>query len=89
MDATYTLIVQCMRAWVGVVAEFTANTPFPHFAEDAFLELPDCNPTIWRVKSHHTRIGYDERQNLNCVTIVIVDSHMLDDDPPPEIVRSN
>jgi hypothetical protein len=70
------------------MAQFTSNTPFPYLQKGATLELTDCTPSIWTVKSSHTRIGYDERQNLTCVTILIVDSPLLDD-PDQEIVRSD
>lgn len=89
MDASYVLMVQCMRDGVDVVARFTANTPFPHLPVGATLELPDCKPAIWEVKSYHTRVGYDERGNLTCVTIVVVDSSIFESGCPVEVVRSD
>ena len=79
MDATYILILQCKRQEVGVVAEYKANAPFPYYPEGSLLELPDCNPRTWNVISFVNRIGYDERGELNCITILIVDSPVLDD----------
>jgi hypothetical protein len=76
-----------MRDDAGVMAQFTANTPFPYLAKGAALELPDCSPSKWDVQSCHTRIGYDERNNLTCVTIVVVDSPAFDESPSPKVVR--
>lgn len=77
MDVIYRLIIQTRRE-VGVVAEFTGNTPFPHLDKGASLELPGCSPSTWDVNGYHTRIGFDERGNLTCVTILMVSSPVLD-----------
>jgi hypothetical protein len=77
MDIVYKLIVQTRRE-VGVVAEFNGNTPFPYLDKGDSLELTGCRVATWDVYGRHTRIGYDERGNLMCVTILLVSSPVLD-----------
>jgi hypothetical protein len=75
---TYILIVQCMRPEIGVMAEYTASTPFPHFSAGDMFELLDCEPRTWDVKSTIHRITTGEGGAVLCATIVVADSSVVE-----------
>ncbi len=75
---TYLLIVQCTRPGVGVVAEYVASTPFPHFQEGGNLELLDCNPRTWDVGSSVHRIAVGKDGGVVCSTILLADSPVIE-----------
>jgi hypothetical protein len=79
----YKLIVQCVREHGGgVIAEYTANSPFPPIGKN--LELLNCDPQTWDVHDQVTRILLDS-EGIHCVTLLLVDSPVLDnrDRRPP------
>ena len=79
----YRLIVQCVRKHVGVIAEYTASSPFPSIGKN--LELLNCDPQMWDVHDQVTRILLDS-DGIHCVTLLLVDSPVLDnrDQRPPD-----
>ena len=81
----YSLIIQCVRPHIGVVAEFSSGTPFPPLIHGGHLELLDCDPVTWDIFDSTTRI-LKERTAIFITTLVLVDSPVLDnsDRRPPE-----
>jgi hypothetical protein len=75
---TYFLIVQCVRPEIGVMAEYAASTPFPHFSPGDMFELLDCEPSTWDVRSVIHRITGGKSGNVLCVTLLIADSSVVE-----------
>lgn len=75
---TYSLIVQCVRPEIGVVAEYTATTPFPHFAAGDMFELLDCEPTTWDVNTAIHRVIKGKGGHIFCITILLADSPVVE-----------
>ena len=73
---TYLLIVQCTRPEIGVIAEFTASTPFPTF--QGHLELLECYPTTWDVGNAIHRITTGNDGSVICVTLLLADSPVVE-----------
>jgi len=78
LPITYILIAQCIRAEIGVIAEYTATTPFPNFQCGDHLGLLDCEPTTWDVTDKVYRIATGDDGSVRCVTLVLVDSPVLE-----------
>lgn len=74
----YLLIVQCVRTEIGVMAEYVASTPFPHFQEGSSLELIDCDPKTWDVRGVIQRITTDKTGGVFCATLLLVDSPVVE-----------
>jgi hypothetical protein len=74
----YSLIVQCVRSEIGVVAEYTASTPFPHFSAGDGVELLDCQPRTWDVTAVVHRIAKGDNGHVHCVTILLADSPVVE-----------
>ena len=75
---TYLLIVQCVRPEIGVIAEYTASTPFPHFSAGDMFELLDCEPRTWDVNSAIHRITTSKGGHVVCATILLTDSRVVE-----------
>ena len=75
---TYLLIVQCVRPDIGVMAEYTASTPFPHFSAGDMFELLDCEPCTWDVRSATHRITTEKGGHVFCATILLADSPVVE-----------
>jgi hypothetical protein len=75
---TYLLIVQCVRREIGVMAQYTASTPFPHFSGGDMFELLDCEPSTWDVKSVIHRITTGKDGHVFCATVLIADSGVVE-----------
>jgi hypothetical protein len=74
----YLLIVQCVRREIGVMAEYIASTPFPHFQTGGHLELSDCDPRTWDVIDSVQRIAVDEGGGIVCTTLLLADSPVVE-----------
>jgi hypothetical protein len=74
----YSLIIQCARPEIGVMAEYTASTPFPHFSAGGGLELVDCKPRTWDVTDVAHRITTGDDGQVVCVTILLADSPVVE-----------
>ena len=74
----YSLIVQCVRTEIGVMAEYTASTPFPHFSTGDQFELLDCEPSTWRVTDVVNRITTGDDGHVFCATILLADSSVVE-----------
>lgn len=75
---TYLLTVQCVRPEIGVMAEYVASTPFPHFPKDGHLELLDCDPRTWDVIDTFQRITSDKNGSVVCATWLLADSPVVE-----------
>ena len=75
---TYTLIVQCIRKEIGIIAKYTASTPFVDFHQGSNLELFDCEPRNWDVHDLVQRIAKNEDGNIVCITHLVVDSPVVE-----------
>lgn len=75
---TYSLIVRCARPEIGVMAEYTASTPFPHFSAGDKFELLDCEPRTWDVNSAIHSITTGEGGHVACATILLADSPVVE-----------
>lgn len=75
---TYSLIVQCVRPEIGVVAEYNASTPFPHFSAGVMFDLLDCEPRTWDVTGVVHRITTGNDGDVFCVTILLADSPVVE-----------
>lgn len=75
---TYLLIVQCMRREIGVMAEYAASSPFPHFSAGDAFELLDCEPSTWDVKSVIHRITTGKGGHVFCATLLVADSPVVE-----------
>ncbi len=75
---SYLLIVQCERPEIGVMAEYAASTPFPHFSSGATLELLDCEPRTWDVRFVTHRIVAGKAGQVVCSTLLLVDSPVVE-----------
>jgi hypothetical protein len=75
---TYLLVVRCVRPEVGVMAEYTASTPFPHFSSGDTFELLDCEPNTWDVNAAVHRIAKDKDGHVICSTILLADSPVVE-----------
>lgn len=81
MDAkpiTYILMIQCTRPEIGVVAEYSASTPFPSFHSGTHLELLDCEPRTWDVGDSIHRIATGNDGGVVCLTLLLVDSPVVE-----------
>lgn len=74
----YSLIVQCVRPEIGVLAEYAASTPFPHFSAGDGFELFDCEPRTWDVTDVAHRITKGDDGHVLCVTILLADSPVVE-----------
>ena len=74
----YTLIIQCVHQEIGVVAEYTASTPFPNFLAGDSFELLDCEPNTWDIVSIYQRIVKSEKGQVCCATILLVNSPVVE-----------
>jgi hypothetical protein len=74
----YLLIVQCIRPEIGIMAEYVASTPFPHFQKGGHLELLDCNPVTWSVTDSVQRITADNDGGVICATLLLADSPVVE-----------
>ncbi len=74
----YTLIVQCVRTEIGVVAEYHATTPFPNFQKGGHLALLDCYPTTWDITDKVERIACGSDGAIVCSTLILVDSGVVE-----------
>jgi hypothetical protein len=74
----YSLVVQCVRPEIGVIAEYKASTPFPHFSAGDMFELFDCEPRGWDVNCASRRIISDKDGQVYCTTILLVDSPVVE-----------
>jgi hypothetical protein len=75
---TYSLIVQCVRPEIGVMAEYTASSPFPHFSAGDMFELIDCEPRTWDVTSVLHRITTGNDGHVFCATVLLADSPVVE-----------
>ncbi len=74
----YSLVVQCVRPEIGVVAEYTASSPFPHYPKGSFLELYDCEPRTWDVHDSVQRIYTGRAGQIHCLTLILADSPVVE-----------
>lgn len=74
----YRMIVQCVRAEIGIIAEYEASTPFPAFKSDDSLELLDCDPRTWDVNFAVHRIGTAQDGRVFSTMLVLVDSPVVE-----------
>ena len=75
---TYSLIIQCVRPEIGVVAEYKASTPFPPFPAGAMFELYDCEPHTWNAHDSVHRIVEGKDGSINCATVLLADSPVIE-----------
>jgi hypothetical protein len=75
---TYTLIVQCARPEIGIMAQYIASTPFPHFPDGGSLELLDCDPKTWDVCFSTQRIASGKDGSVFISTLVLADSPVVE-----------
>jgi hypothetical protein len=75
---TYLLIIQCVRPEIGVMAEYTASTPFPHFSAGDMFELLDCEPRNWDVDGAIQRIAESKDGHVICATVLVADSPVVE-----------
>jgi hypothetical protein len=75
---TYVLIVQCVRPEIGVMAEYTASTPFPAFSKGTRFELLDCEPRTWDATDVIHRIFKEKGGRVVCATILLADSSVVE-----------
>ena len=81
MDAkpiTYILMIQCTRPEIGVMAEYTASSPFPAFQRGDHMQLLDCEPQTWDVGDSIHRIATREDGSLVCLTVLLADSPVVE-----------
>lgn len=75
---TYILMIQCTRPEIGVMAEYTASSPFPTFHRDTHLDLLDCEPRTWDVGDSIHRLTIGDDGGVVCVTLLLVDSPVIE-----------
>lgn len=75
---TYKLLIQCARPEIGVMAEYSASSPFPTFRNGDHLELLDCEPRTWDVGDSIYRIASSEDGGVVCLTVILVDSSVVE-----------
>jgi Ftsk gamma domain len=83
LTIVYGLIIQCVRPYIGIIAEYTSGTPFPEL-KGKHLELIDCDPSTWDVRDAVVRL-MRHGDVLFITTLLLVDSPVLDnrDRRPP------
>lgn len=75
---TYMLVVQCIRPEIGVIAEYSASTPFASLRTGDNLQLLDCEPRTWDVTDSVHRISSSPDGGVACATILLVDSPVVE-----------